>query len=391
MRSELEQLEQIDQYLAGKMSPDQAAAFEAQMNADPALKSMVQDQQLLIQTVSRTAMMAEIKAVAGIAAGAAAGGGAASAGWGLTQWIIVGITAVGATVGGVAIYNSVTDDQETEVVEETVNSEDNNEAFIASETFDTTEMYSFQMVVDKDDEDEDNSEDLANSEVEMIDINVNNESDQSLNESENSNDDPLNEFSNLSSNQSDENNEHIAEYDETDTESLIVKNRKAAFNGGHSALKAHFKKNLTYPGTAMKEKVQGTVIVTIVIKIDGTIEVIGSEMRALYDENGKLLTGLQRARHRKAIKKFEGNAERAFRICPNWVPATNTSGSPRQSTQKWGVKFNLYENSEVWKLNEDSGSRQPNIGSEGVHDYSDSDVYFEVQPNQYDLSEPTNK
>lgn len=389
MRSELEQLEQIDQYLSGKMSPDQAASFEAQMNADPALKSMVQDQQLLIQTVSRTAMMAEIKAVAGIAAGAAAGGGAASAGWGLTQWILVGVTAVGATVGGVAIYNSVNED-ETEVVEETVNpQENNNETLIAKETFDTSEMYTFEMTVDEDDTDESVVEDRGSEDVNYNNRNNNYEL---SNQPEDADNDPLIEFSNLDGNQTTDDNEHIAETEELDTEEVvIIKNRKAQFTGGHPSLQAHFAKNLTYPGTAMKEKVQGTVVVTIMIGRDGKIEVIGSEMKSLFDENGKLLTGFQRGRHRKAIKKFKGNAERAFRISPNWVPATNTSGSPRQSTQTWYVKFNLQGKSEVYSFGEDSGSLEPESNSDGIHEYSDEDVFFEVQANQYDLSEPTNK
>lgn len=385
MRSELEQLEQIDQYLTGKMSPDQAAAFESQMQADPALKSLVHDQQLLIQTVTRKAMMAEINAIAGLAAGSGAAGGAASSasGWGALQWLITGLSIIGATIGGVYVYNEVNEDdpiQENPTVL-AVNEEDNTEDFPDSISFGITAP------VDSDQSYTDSSEDEESNDHHS----VNTQNDVQIDHVKNGNKtkkDPLNNFSTIETKNKGEN--ETAEVDETNKTIRIQKNRKASFPGGVLSMQDWFEKNLKYPGTAKKEKVQATVRVKFYVMETGQIEIIDSECISLKDENGKLLEGLKRTKHRKAIKYFKNNAETAFRICPNWLPATNTNGTAVTSEQVWYVKFNLYGKSEVYNFDSDTGFYDED--DQGCLEEVETEPVFEFNTAEDDfIIEPTNK
>ena len=382
MRSELEQLEQIDQYLSGKMTPDQATAFESQMNADPALKSMVKDQQLLIQTVSRKAMLAEINAVAGIAAGAAAGGGATAAGWGVTQWVIATVSVVGATVGGVAIYNAVTDDEQA-AIEETINENDNSNVVLTEDTYDTSEYFAFIPGVEEESMNaEEEDETYEEDERTVYDPNT----DPSLEDRQ----DPLNDFGNVNKPDLGNDNDINAEIEDRDSNVGIMKNKKASFPGGHVALQNWFEKNLMYPGTAKEDKVQGTIRVRFHVKETGEIDIIDSECIQLLDEDGKLIDGWRRARYRKSIKYFRQQAERAFRICPKWDPATNTNGTRVLSEQVWYVKYNLKGKTEVYSFGDDTGYMEHD-DSDGIHNYSDEGIFFEVETAEDELIEPMDK
>ena len=66
MRADLHTMERIDHYLQGKMSGNERINFENEMATNPELHALVKDQELLIQTVTRKAMMAEIMTVAGV-------------------------------------------------------------------------------------------------------------------------------------------------------------------------------------------------------------------------------------------------------------------------------------------------------------------------------------
>lgn len=382
MRSDLEQIAQIDQYLSGKMSPDQMTAFEAQINADPALKSLVQDQQLLIQTIGRKAMMAEINTVAGLAVGAAAGSGATAAGWGLTQWILAGLVAVGATVGGVAIYNATSSEQTESVQETKQHSEENN--LLTDNTFDTSEYFAYVPAVDNEGM-EDESDDAAYEENERTVYDP--AEDRSLFDMR----DPLNEFGNVHHVNTVLDQEENTEVAETDHSSGIVRNRKASYPGGHLALQKWFEKNLMYPGTAKEDQVQGTIRVRFHVKETGEIEIVDSECIQLLDESDKLIDGWRRVKYRKAIKYFRRNAERAFRICPEWIPATNTNGTSVLSEQVWYVKYNLNDKTEVYSFGEDTGYRSTDLEEDEFRTHSNDAIFFEVQTAEDKVTEPTSK
>jgi hypothetical protein len=380
MRSELEQIEQIDQYLGGKMSPDQIASFESKMNADPALKSLVKDQQLLIQTVSRKALLAEINTVAGLAAGVGAGAGASAGGWGAIQWVIAGISVAAAGVGGTFIYNSIADGSDqnsTEIAELTQDSTSEEDL-----TLDTSKIL-FKMAVNENPEEEveeNASFEDSDGENTLFDGNEMDE----LSDDQ----DPLNNFSALDK---PENNgyQHTADYETTETTtSNIQKNRQASFPGGHIAMQKWFEKNMMYPGTAKLSKVQGTVEVRFYVSMSGEIEIVGSECKSLYDEEGHLLTGLKRAKYRKSIKLFRRTAEKSFRICPKWIAATNTHGSAIVSEQVWYVKFVLNGKSEVYSFGNDSGSIYEN--NEPIID-EENDVHFDFYTLEDNVIEPANR
>lgn len=62
MRPELEQLARIDAYVNKTMDAAEIAAFEAEMQSDPAVYEAVQTQQLLVTTIQRKALMAYVTA-----------------------------------------------------------------------------------------------------------------------------------------------------------------------------------------------------------------------------------------------------------------------------------------------------------------------------------------
>ncbi|MBD3639280.1 MAG: hypothetical protein HUJ25_18125 [Crocinitomicaceae bacterium] len=351
MRSELKQLEQIDQYLSGNMTPEQATSFEAKMNGDPVLKSMVQDQQLLIQTVNRNAMMAEINAVAGIS-----GVAGTSAGWGIIQWAITGISVIGATVAGVFIYDAVTDDStsvetssEKNILAENASLNENDKATLyLSDSI----RFEFEMGVDESDDDTDETN-LSYDEAygETMRTTTTNEvvTDKNNLTEQRESKDPLNSFSDLKTPRDKGEKENIAVEDPgSNSISGTEKNRRASFPGGETPMKNWFEKNLKYPGTAKANEVQGTVKVRFFVEPNGKVKVIDSECFILQDAEGTQLDGFKRLKHRKSIKYFERNAQTAFRICPDWIPATNSNGTAVLSEQVWYVRFVLNGKSEVY-------------------------------------------
>lgn len=353
MRSELEQLDIIDRYLDGKMSADQAATFEQQMNADPALKSMVKDQEILIQTVSRKAMLTEINTIAGLSA-------AGAAGWGIIQWIITGVTVVGLTVAGVAIFNAQDDSNQSDTNSELANvTEDGTELTISP---DTGEIFTMELAISEDDDLE---------ELEVFNTPTDPSDDVGA-ENNNGNDGALIPLYVPARPDNSENGtkvdpDELAEYDESDYQSSLVKNRKASFDGGHLAMQKWFDKNLMYSGTAKKERVQGTVKVTFFVEAGGNLTHLNADCFILKDDEGRPLYGLKRAKHKKAIRAFETNAKNAFDKCPLWLPATNTNGTAIVSEQVWYVNFVLDGKSSVYQLEDETGyieEFEPTIGDQ---------------------------
>ncbi|UKN00818.1 energy transducer TonB [Paracrocinitomix mangrovi] len=350
MRPELEKFEQIDQYLSGEMSADQAASFEAQMNADPALKSMVHDQQLLIQTVSRKAMMAEINAVAGLSGAASAAG---SASWGLTQWIITSLSVLAVGTVGIFTYNYFTEDEVENTIETSEIAYDETE----NENHDTAEFMAFNLNLETEEErnleDEDNDlnhvKKLPKTDPNEIPVN-----------------DPLNNFSFKKDIKTTDQNPDVNMQDVSDKEIgdrenesglskdiFTTQSRKASFPGTAIDRQKWFAENLVYPRTAYDEGIQGTVRITFLVETTGELTITGADCIAIKDEKGKLVE--RQWRYRKAIKALENRAVMTFRKSPKWLPATNTNGTPQMSEQVWYVNFVLNGQSSVYQLGDESG------------------------------------
>jgi len=333
MRSDLDKLEQIDQYLSGKMSPAEATAFEGQMNADPALKSLVDDQQLLIQTVNRQALMTEINSVA------SAAGGAVSTGFTALQWAITGVGVLGAIVGGIFIYQSVTAEPEpVEPSEEIVQLVEQDET---NHDSDTGEFMSFEIQEFADEEEEEElGQIFENYDDHEPSITYDNND---LSVSLGGDDSYLGEGP----------EEEIIENEdkpEVEIENKVAKNRIASYAKGRVAMKKFIKKNLRYPITAKNKKIEGTVRISFFVDKDGKIiqSNITSECYTMRGENGKPLNWLERNKNKYSKKCFENEARRLFIRMPRWIPATNSYGAPILTSQTWRVNFKLNDESSTY-------------------------------------------
>lgn len=108
---------------------------------------------------------------------------------------------------------------------------------------------------------------------------------------------------------------------ETDEVFVVVEN-PPKFPGGDDARAAHFQKVLTYPETARKDKVEGTVYVTFIVEKDGSIS------------NAKILRGVR--------KDIDEVALRAVSSMPLWEPGTQR-GEPVRVQFNMPLKFKLSE------------------------------------------------
>lgn len=340
MRSDLEILEQIDLYLGGKMSTADAAAFKAKIAANPELQSMVNSQELLIQTVNRQAMMAELNSIA-----AAAGAAGGAAGWGITQWMITAIIATATTVGGYFIYEHFNSNESTELV--TDNEIESNE-IIAENNVDTGDFISFELAEATDEyeneinaytifEDEDESNDL----IERI-VKVNFEK-------------PIYNEGFLKSDnhkiQPDKSEKIATDKEQKSTNTIkSTTNRKAVYPGGLVKMKDFISKSLMYPRTPKDKGLQGTVKVYFLISAEGKISHVESDCFIMKDKAGKPLSSGKMIANVKSQKYFEKNAERLFRMSSPWEPATDSDGNPMVSGQTWYVNFDYNGQSSAYQL-----------------------------------------
>ncbi len=110
------------------------------------------------------------------------------------------------------------------------------------------------------------------------------------------------------------------EHDEVDNAEMIYwkVESKAQFPGGLSALGKFLTDNLSYPEQAMKDSVQGRVLVEFVVEKTGEVS------------NVKVI--------RSVHPLLDAEAVRVAGIMPNWVPAT-IQGKPVRSKFTLPVKF----------------------------------------------------
>jgi hypothetical protein len=325
MRADLHVMEQIDLYLQGKMSVAESAAFQARMQADPALAQLVVEQQLFAQSVSRQAIMAEIKLVAGGVGGA----------WYANPFVgVAGVAVVGGIVAAVVYYNTSSETPE-----------------IAPETPITEQI-------------------PANgpAPVEILPVVVAGDTIgyQEVTHPNNGEDKPHDQFTETGDNK----HEYIAPvydngtidrpvYDEEDVETTDVVetnlkkgSRKAAFPTGDIARKNYVDENVHYPGTALKEKLQGTVKVQFTVDKEGQKSVISSTCIAMFDENEHRLNPTQMILNQKTAKLFEDKAATTIRTMPDWDPATDSQGNPVVSEVTIYFQFKLPGQINVYEIPE---------------------------------------
>lgn len=89
---ELRHIEQAEAYLTGTMSADARALFEQEISNSAELKQLVENQQLMMQTIRRQALLAEIQKIS------SKGGSGMSS---IAQWLSVIVITAGLTTAGI--------------------------------------------------------------------------------------------------------------------------------------------------------------------------------------------------------------------------------------------------------------------------------------------------
>lgn len=344
MRSELEQLEHIDQYLSGKLSADQAASFESEMAKDPALNSLVKEQELLIKTVNRKALMAEINAVAGMGAGAT---GATA--WGITQWLITGAVVIGVGVASVLVFNAMNSDQEEQLPLVTEQTEELTEEDEVLSPKDTGDYFAFTLGESPIEEADFIDEQAAKEDANVTQTNQNPTLEKTDKKGLMV---PLTDLNDIANKDKKESDTKLHQEKQQPVHN-VDRNRRATFPGGLEMMKAFFQKELLYPRTPKDKGLSGTVRVKFLVTAEGEITELRSECFILKDIEGLRLSDWKFASNGKSRRIFEDRAERIFRISQPWTPATNSEGNPVLSEQIWYVNFDLNGESSIYQLEDD--------------------------------------
>jgi hypothetical protein len=347
MRSELNNFENIDRYISGEMSGAERSAFESQMAGDPALKSLVNDQQLFIQSVSRKALLAEINSVAMTAAVATTAVGG-SGFFGGTFWVITSVLVVGGGATAGLVYFNQEDESASQQpiaqVEETG----------AAETVEMTGTKFFKTLT---------SEETQNSSSTSGDDRA--PSRESFVEAEPEPDTPFSGEVNPGDNGSAEGSQ---DNDGSNTGSVISSdpnissefdgnnrtselntvnariNANAEFTGGTRALVNFLKKRVTYPETAKRRGIEARVRVEFWIDSEGRPDVLNIECLNLYDsETNKPLSGAASAFKASLKKNFEEKVRHTMEIMDPWQPETDQYGNPQQSEETWYFRFDIQD------------------------------------------------
>lgn len=327
MRADLQTLEQIDLYLQGKMTAAESSVFESKLLLHPELKTLVEDQQLLMQTVNRKALLAEITVIAG-------GGGGA---WYMNPY--VGFGGISLVVGIVAATVYYTGSDEAPVADQTISQhevikekkinipeENNTLVTVESDTALYEEVSEVnhsknrkKEVVEKEETDTDDETILNESEIEVDVLTTDNK----INKAGK----PVTELGDRK-----------------------MRNKTAAYPKGNMAMQQFVAENMRFPGTAREKKLQGNVKVRFIVNQEGKKSNIESTCINLRDENDKPLNSTQVLLNQKVVKLFEKEAERIIRIMPVWEPATDSQGNSILSTVEVYFNFSLNDGNTVYSF-----------------------------------------
>ncbi|NOQ70442.1 MAG: hypothetical protein GQ574_00485 [Crocinitomix sp.] len=333
MRPELTTLEQIDMYLSGKLSPAEHNAFEAKINADPNLESMVSQQKELIKAVNRKALRAQINA-------AAVGGGAAS---GMSNlWIgITSVVGVGLVTAGLIYFNS-----DDEVLTDENNLAINDSEYVAADTntinFDSVEealifeepetIFSSVQVYPEIDEDRMNVEVNSFAQNDPVALEIN----------ENDNGDLVEVI------------DDDTEPDRTAIEDLSNTDRtqRASYPGGNFAMDKFIDGKLQYPRSARNKGIEGVVRCEFFVTADGVITDIDAKCINMNERDGPPFNDVKLLLNKRIMNAFINNATHTLRTMPSWVPAKNSQGNPVLTRQRMYFNYDLEKGCLVYQLDE---------------------------------------
>ncbi|MBI3134869.1 MAG: hypothetical protein HYZ14_09380 [Bacteroidetes bacterium] len=332
MRADLHTMEQVDLYLQGKMTGEQLRQFENTLAANPELQSLVTDQQLLIQTVNRKALMAEIHAVAGI-------GGAP---WYANPFVAV--TGAALVIGGVSTliyFMSADAENETSVLANEQTTPVDSPALTGNQTSSDNTYYAYQ-------DSAAGTEDQAEPAFSHQSANTNPVTDHvSANSNIQTDNNPADRLVVQANDATDQASDVV---DTKDTENRVSKNRIASYPKGDLALKEFIKDNMRFPGTAREKKISGNVKVKFLVTPEGTRTSIEASCFNMRDENDKPLSSAQVVLNQKIANLFEREAERIVRIMPIWIPATDSQGNAVLAPVELYFNFSLKDGNSVYRL-----------------------------------------
>ncbi|MFT5823954.1 MAG: hypothetical protein ACI8ZM_005220 [Crocinitomix sp.] len=331
MRPELTTLEQIDMYLSGKLSPAEHTAFEANINADPNLQSMVSQQQELIKVVKRKALRAQINAAA---VGGGAGGGMSN------LWIgISSVVGVGLFTAALIYFNS--DDE--------VNTNENNMAINDAEFVETdTSTIDFDSV----------EEALIFEEPETIfsSVNTYEELDEDrMNVAVNFT--PENDPVDVESNEYEGGEQELVTNDlqaekRSDLVMEIDRTERPTYPGGNFAMDQFIDKNLHYPKSARNKGIEGVVRCEFFVISDGVITDIDAKCINMNERDGPPFNDVRLLMNKKIMNAFVNNATHILRTMPSWDPAKNSQGNPVLTRQRMYFNYDLEKGCLVYQLDE---------------------------------------
>lgn len=326
MRADLHTMEKIDQFLTGKLSGSELSQFKSEMAANPELQNLVNDQQLLIQTVNRKALLAEIHLVAGV-------GGAAP--WYANPWIAgTGAIIVAGTIAATIYYSTTEPENPQNILALT-------EQELTDSTTTETINYNDLAYIDSS-----SSVDQSTSKHVRITDGSNYPSP----------DPAVCDNSELADNQTlnfdgPDNNDTKGETQVSDTD-LKNRNRKASYPKGDIAMNEFIDKYMRFPGTAKEKKLSGNVKVKFLVTDDGQRTTLEAKCFAMRDEYDKPLSNAQFVFNQKIANLFERESERIVRIMPLWIPATDSAGNPVLTPVEIYFNFSLKDGISVYRLDE---------------------------------------
>lgn len=102
--------------------------------------------------------------------------------------------------------------------------------------------------------------------------------------------------------------------------SASAQNSAASFPGGIAAMNDFIAKNIIYPAAAMENGAEGTVTVTFIVKVDGTLD--NFKIKRMIDPD------------------LEKEAIRIVKKMPKWIPAQK-DGAAVESPASVPVRFRL--------------------------------------------------
>jgi len=131
---------------------------------------------------------------------------------------------------------------------------------------------------------------------------------------------------------------HEEAFDESDI--FLVVEEYAEFPGGQKALFDYLQKKCTYPKTAIRDSIQGTVYIEFIIETDGSISNVITRRGVRYD--------------------LDYESERVIRSMPNWIPGKQY-GKPVRVRYNIPLKYSLKESDDTPKFIKPKNPAESNI------------------------------